>query len=46
MDEAEAVLEQLYERQPNFRISRISEVLSRLMGNKFIEALRKAGVPE
>ena len=46
MTEAEAVLNQLYGRQPNFRISRISASHSAHMGPKFIEALRKAGVQE
>ena len=46
MDEAKAVLEQLYEHQPNFRISKISFPIRRGHGAKFLDALRKAGVPE
>jgi len=46
MDEAKAVLEQLYERQPNFRISRISVGLGRVTGTGFPDALRRVGVPE
>jgi TolB-like protein len=46
MDEAEAALQQLYDRQPNFRIGGVSERQSRVMGKRFTEALRKAGVPE
>ena len=46
MDEAKAVLDQLYERQPNFKISTMPEVLALATGPKFPDALRKAGVPE
>jgi len=46
MAEAGTVLEQLYARQPDFRISRISELVVRVAGKNFIKALRKAGVPE
>ena len=45
IDEAKAVLEQLYKRQPNFSTASVS-LVGRLLGPRFPEALRKAGVPE
>jgi tetratricopeptide (TPR) repeat protein len=46
MDEAQDVLKQLFELQPNFRLSRISGPLSRTAGPRLADALRKAGAPE
>jgi len=45
MEEATAVLDQLYKRQPKFSIASISILIPHL-GPRFPQALRKAGVPD